>query len=517
MNNIFKKITYILTLSVALFATGCGDDIDDEITSVDTSRLFSPTDVEALVINRTEVQVTWDAVSKAESYTIEIYDEATGASGTPVKQIAGILFSELPYTISGFEGETSYLLRVKAISEAVSESKWTEATFKTGTEQILSPVDIANDLEATWVTLRWIAGATATEIVLTPGDITYTVTAADIAAGAATITGLTPETKYEAILKNGTKTRGTVQFETPLDLDGAIQVFPEDDLAAIVAAANDGDVFALMPGTYNVATLNITKSVSLKGVRPADRPILMGTIIRPAEGAGVNLKDLILDGTGSTGDQTLVYEAGQFGALVIDGCEIKNYTKGAMYVSNATKIASVSITNCLYHDIECNGGDFIDFRNGLAVTFTFKNNTVYNSALARDFFRMDAGGSTNFPGVESIITIENNTFYKVSNGNNRRMLYIRLASHKIYFNKNILSETEGYYTNQAATTITEMNNNNYHNAPNFTGSTQANAKNDTGSTYTSLDPGFANAAGADFTISNPNLISKGTGDPRWIP
>lgn len=527
MNNLFKKITYILLLSMALFATGCGDDIAEEITTLDVSRLFSPVDVSVLIINRTEAQVTWKAVNKARAYNLEVFDNAAeDYSGTPVRQITGILFNELPYTVTGFEGETTYSLRVQAISEEISESKWTSTTFKTGTEQILNPVDIVNDLEATQVTLRWTAGAVATEIILTPVDnngnaigenIVHTVTSQEIADGAATIEGLTPETRYNATLKNGEKTRGTVTFETPLDLGGAIQVYPEDDLAAIIEAAADGDVFALMPGTYNVATLNITKTISIKGVRPGDRPVLSGTIIRPDAGAGIDLKDLILDGTGSpNGDQTLVYAAGTFGALSIDGCEIKNYTKGVMYVNNATKIASVSITNCLYHDIECNGGDFIDFRNGLAETFTFKNNTVYNSALARDLFRMDAGGSTNFPGIRSIITIENNTFHKVCDGTSRRILYIRLASHDIYFNKNIIAESLGYYTNQSATTITGMSDNNYFNAPNYTASSQSNAKNDTG-TYTSLDPDFADAPNADFTISNPTLISKGIGDTRWIP
>ena len=93
--------------------------------------------------------------------------------------------------------------------------------------------------------------------------------------------------------------------------------------------------------------------------------------------------------------------------------------------------------------------------------------------------------------------------------------YIRLASHEITFNKNILAATEGYYTNQASTTIKEMSKNNYFNAPNFTGSTTSGAKNDTGD-CTQLDPGFANAANGDFRVSNLTLKAAGIGDPRWI-
>src|SRR5690606_15148450 len=111
-----------------------------------------------------------------------------------------------------------------------------------------------------------------------------------------------------------------------------------------------------------------------------------------------------------------------------------------------------------------------DFRNGIVDELYFRNNTVYNSALARDLFRMDAGGSTNFPGITSKIYIEQNTFHKILDGNSRRMLYVRLASHQIYFNKNIVSESLGLHSNQATTTITQMQQNNYFNSPNYTGS-----------------------------------------------
>jgi len=128
---------------------------------------------------------------------------------------------------------------------------------------------------------------------------------------------------------------------------------------------------------------------------------------------------------------------------------------------------------------------------------------------------MDAGGSTNFPGITSVIHISNNTFNKVCDGTSRRILYIRLASNQITFTKNILANTLGYYSNQTATNIVAMANNNYWNAPNFTASTTSNAKNDTG-VYTTLDPGFINAAEGNFKVSNAVLIENLIGDPRWL-
>src|SRR5690606_5867141 len=132
----------------------------------------------------------------------------------------------------------------------------------------------------------------------------------------------------------------------------------------------------------------------------------------------------------------------------------------------------------------------------------------------RDLFRMDAGGSNTDPNVTSIITIRNNTFNQVCDGTSRRVLYIRLAKNEITFTKNIIANTQGYYSNQSATNITSMSDNNYFNAPNFTASTTSNAKNDTG-VFTTEDPGFANPAEGDFTISNENLKFNQIGDPRW--
>src|SRR5690606_4786494 len=226
-----------------------------------------------------------------------------------------------------------------------------------------------------------------------------------------------------------------------------------------------GETFALQPGTYTInADVSVSKSISIQGYKPSEKPLIIGMVLKPKDNAGLVLKDLILDGTGSSGSQTINYDGDSddsYGNFVMEGCEVKNYVKGLYYVNKKVRIPAVTFRGNIIHEIECDGGDFIDFRLGIADNFLFENNTVYNSALARDFFRMDNGGSSNFPSVKSIITIQSNTFYKVSNSNSKRILYIRLANHEIHFTKNLIAETQGYYTNQNSTTITTLANNNY--------------------------------------------------------
>ena len=511
-------------IAACLFAasatfTACQDDDLLEITELNADRVFSPTELTVNVTNKTAARLNWAAVNKAQSYTLEFSTNAD-FSGTPFKVVENISAGQLPYTVTGFSGETEYFVRVKAVGKDISDSKWVTGSFQTDAEQIFAEVDMQK-LTATSVTLNWTPGETASSIVITPGNISHIVTADEIAAGQVTISGLTGETFYTAKLMNGTKVRGTRTFTTLIDLGGATQVSPGDDLVTLLANATAGQTFALMPGEYNInADAIVSKSISIKGARPTDKPVVKGLIIRVKGNAGLSLKDLVLNGTGSLNDnQAIIYDEAlndAYGNLSVEDCEIKNYVKGLMYVNVKALIESVTFRGNIISGIVGTGGDFIDFRNGIAKTLLFENNTVYNSVHARDLFRMDAGGSTNFPSVTSVITIRSNTFNDVSNGTCNRVLYIRLAKHEIHFTKNIIANTNGQYTNSSATTITTMASNNYFNAPNFTASTTSNAKNDVSSTKTMLDPKFTNAAAGDFTVGELLLKDGGIGDPRWI-
>lgn len=507
-----------LLLASSIGFTGCKDDLFTEITTLDVPRAFSPTDLEAIVVEKTGVRLNWRAVSNASSYSIEIFENAE-FTGTAVRTIGNVMYSQLPYTVPGLSGETPYWVRVKAIGEGVDESKWISTTFKTDAEQIFANVNL-KVLTSTSVTLNWPAGSTATAISITPGNITHTLTSGELAAGQAVIEGLLPETDYTAKLTSGTKTRGTRTFTTLMDLSKVTTVSPGDDLAAIIAKANPGETIALFPGTYNIkANVTVSKSISIRGTNPANKPVINGAIFKIRELAGLNLRDLVLDGADAPeGNQAIIYDqdntTGVYGALLVQDCEITKYVKGVLYGNVKARVGSATIRGNIISEIKGVSGDIFDFRNTLAETFLFENNTAYNTTeTQRDFFRMDSEGSTNFPGIKSVITIRANTFYNVINKAAGRMLYIRLASHEIHFTKNIIAKTVGYYSKESPT-IATMANNNYFEAPNFTASTTAAATNDKG-TFTTKDPKFASPSTGNFTISDLDLKANGIGDPRW--
>ncbi|SFK55239.1 DUF4957 domain-containing protein [Proteiniphilum acetatigenes] len=504
-------VLFILTIAIP---TSCSDDLT-EITKIDYDRVFSPTKLEATILNRTNVRLKWVNNTSTESYTIELFaNDSLTFTGSPVLTMEGVTTTE--NIIENLDGETRYSARVKAVSSKTADSKWTGVFFRTAAEHLLLPFQ-DGDIASTSVIFRWPAGQQVTEILLTPGNITHTVTPAEVAEGIAIIEGLTGETNYTAKIMNGEKVRATVSFTTLVDIGNATPVYPEDDLITILAAAKDGDAFALFPGTYgDMSKITISKNVEIKAVYPYDKPILKG-YISMVDNSAVLLQSIVLDGAGLTdGNQAIVFEtAGAFyGDITIENCEIRNHVKGVYYLNVAALVESITINNTLIHHVECNGGDLFDSRTGAIKVLTISNSTIYNSALARDMVRYD-NASENFPGVESKIIIDRNTIYNVCNGSSRRLLYIRYTGHQTTFTNNIVASTEGIFSNQTATAVPAFSNNNYFQAPGFLpgGSSSSRFFDESG---LQLDPEFENPGEGNFKVNTIDVNAKGMGDPRWL-
>lgn len=521
MNKLIKRFIYIVVIPVAIIASGCTDDIDPEITSLEVSRLFSPVDLEARVVNQTSVRLVWNEVKKAQHYNIEVHQNATeNYSGTPFKSVTGVLFDQLPYIIPGFAGETTYSVRVQAVGEGISDSKWTSTTFTTSAEQILFPVN-PDEVTATGVTIRWPAGETATTITFNPGNIVHTVTSGEIAAGVAVVSGLESETSYTARLMNGTATRGIVTFTTLIDLGGANPIYPEDDLRGILDAAEEGAAFVIFPGEYILGSYAITKSVKLSGYRPNEKPVIYGQLSCGAAVASIELKDL--DFRGNEDPATLL---GQFfnttsgcnlTLLSIDGCEISHYANNFIYNNAAGTYGTISIRNSYVYNIVGGGGDGIDFRGGVISTLFVENTTFANGF--RNFLRMQ---------VACDVTFKNCTFYKVAivnNSNNNGLFRMNKPEGRSFNVSNCLfvatgvenpaSPQVGNFCRQDSYMVESpvyLKNNIFgcHNllVGLYTSAAQISA--------TELDPGFVNPDNGNFTVTNEDLKFQGIGDPRWL-
>ena len=537
MNKILNKLTMVMSLGFAIAGITACSEPDDVVTSAEFSRLFSPTNLEAKVQNTTGLKLTWFSISATEQYDIEIYadDADMTFSGTPITftgnpEVAESR-SELTWALAPgtLEGETTYSVRVKAIGNNM-ESKWSATTFTTGTEQIFNTVP-TTDITKTSVTLTWPAGLAVTDIkVQKSGEevLTHTLTAEEITAGSATITGLNVESTYTFYIFNGEKQRGKIQVQT---LPNYTPVTTCQEIVDAIATAEAGEVIMLTENAVYDFTdaAGMGKEEAMKSIT-IDKDIVLNTnnnatikgiYFQIKGGASVEFTNITLDGAGGSGDQAFNYkEDGNYAKLYIHDAEIKNYTKGFFYINAAAVIDNITINNCLIHDIECSGGDMFDCRAGGYNTFNLTNSTIYNSATSRDFIRMD--DKSTVVSATPVITVDHCTLYNVGSGDaNYRLLYVRFAGNTINWTYNVVAgfNNKRGFGNQANTAVPTFKNNFYYNTVNLlsAGSTADATITffDNDGTELSADP-FKDAANADFTVTNESVKDKEAGDPRWI-
>ncbi len=503
--------------SAAVFVA-CSDDELEPIEELQFSRALSPIGLEAFIRTNTTIELKWVPREGIDTYVVEF--------ATDSLLFSNIIFTDevspqdLPYRAT-FEGETLYSARVKAVGPGTAgDSKWSAIAIRTAAENIFFAIEEA-DLAAFEATLKWPAGSEVTHITLTPGNIQHTVTADEKAAGEATIQGLAAETSYTAKLMNNAKTRGTATFTTLIDLGGALAINPGDDLVAILDGAEDGASYVIFPGEYELGSYAVTKSVKLTGYLASDKPIIHGQFTCGAAVALLELKNLIF-----RGDEDPAAYIGQFlntsssscnlTTLTIDNCEIRGYKDHLIYNNQTGAYGTITITNTIIDDIQGAGGDGIDFRGGSLGTLKVENTTFSNGF--RTFLRMQ---------VQSDVSFRNVTFYKVANfdnGNNHGLF--RMSGGGSFEVRNSLfvetgvpgavaPATLGNFCRQASNMVAGpvYSNNNIHGCHNLlTGLYTTVAA----ISATELDPGFANAAGGDFTVTNQDIIDNNIGDPRWL-
>jgi len=133
-----KQIKYIIVLLTLVAGIAGCKDYADEITEVNYPRPFSPTGIEANLENLDDVTLTWNEVNNAKSYTIELYqnDSLEFSSENLVQTVSDILAEDIPYHFEDLGKNVKYSVRVKAINENDTESKWENYYFLTKAKEI---------------------------------------------------------------------------------------------------------------------------------------------------------------------------------------------------------------------------------------------------------------------------------------------------------------------------------------------------------------------------------------------
>ena len=536
MKNRYKGLGIVMALFVTMLFHAC-EDVEPIIEEIQYKRAFTPLELTVLIRNQMTAEVKWNVTTGIKEYQLEISDDSLEFAN--IVHTETVLPTEVPVSIL-LESEEQYSVRVKAVSEAAgqADSKWTVYPFKTAAENIMYPLtddDKGKTETDTWVTLRWPENSDVTHLIINPGEgeVKRDLTADEIAAGVVTLDGLPFDTKYTVKLFNGTnpKQRGNVTFTT---LPEGETLTPADDLNEKITNANDGDVFLLEGGVYDVyqGQIAINKSIKLQGLSSEDKPVINAQFVITDGTVSAKFINLEMNGTYTDATEATVIldHAFQFnsgasaiGDILVEGCSIHGFNKS--FISGASgefTVNSITVDNCIVSDIYGNGGDFIDFRKSFPAIISVSNSTFSNCATIsnRDFFRLDgfAKGNTFDDGAHTPeISVTANTFYDVQNNasGGKRFFYVRWqnSDEVLTLERNLHASSTASYSSSSDTNMASFSKCNYFNAPGFLDSSKTVY--DNSGTHTEEDPGFADAANNDFTISNQILIDNQVGDPRW--
>ena len=176
----------------------------------DATQPVGPVDLEKPIVTvsdktDTTITVSWDAVANAKRYSVS-YKLASGTTWTNVN-----VRTNTSYTITGLAADAEYDIRVKAVGDevnyksaysAIVQGK-TDASTPVGPVNLEKPVVTVSGKTDTTITISWNAVDHADRYSVSykpTGESTWTNKNAGTNT-AYTITGLTPDTKYDIRVK----------------------------------------------------------------------------------------------------------------------------------------------------------------------------------------------------------------------------------------------------------------------------------------------------------------------------
>lgn len=521
--------TAILLLTIGLTVSSCRKMNEWEVDE-SYSRLFRPSEVLAAVDGVT-AKLTFKGKPGINSYIVELskdslkFTQIIKTYTTKGLKEGGSYSFSIPDLL---DPSTQYSARIKGADTTggKKESEWASVAFKTKTEQIMYPVDLAN-LTINSAKLRWKIPNQVTHIMI--GATRYDISGPEMALGEKVISGLTPATAYAATLYFNTAIRGTTTFTTVSTLPtgpNVVNVGAADDLGALIQSAANGTIFVLLKGTvYNSdAAVIIPSGVSLTiyGEDAPNKPIVAFNGITLSASTGT-LKFENIDLTGyPNGDATKAKRnyifnqgvANTTAEINFENCIIRNFLNSPMRLQGADVITidKFTLNKCVVYEIGDNGanGAYAFIHSG-ATNGKINNISLKNST----FYKIGYGLIVHSTTPSTSVIIENCTFNSTVGDARYFIDYNTRAIGTFSFSNNVFGKT--YSPANSARGIRYTGTNLVVNGSYVTSDATfvGNTFGATGYNGTSTQL-FESPANGNFKIIDNAFAGKATaGDPRW--
>lgn len=532
MKKLYKRLILAMIAGVMTVGLVSCEKFNDWEVDGSHDRLFRPSEVTA-DIDGVTATLKWRAKPNTGEYLVELSKDSLLFSqientyrGKTTKTADGYYF-EIPDLLAP---NTRYSARIKGVDTTgvKPESEWAVVTFLTKTEQIMFAVT-PEDLTINSVVLKWKVPNQVSHIMI--GTNKYDISAPEKAAGQKTITGLAPETAYEATLYQNASIRGMQSFSTPANLptgDDVVYVKATDDLGAMISAATSETIFVLLKGTvYNSDSEVALPAVPITiwGQDGSNKPIVAFNGMRlPASVGTIRFENIDFTGY-PNGDPTATRRnyifnqsaATNTGEIIFENCIIRNFVNSPMRMqgSNTISIGKFTVNRCLVYDITNNEttGAYA-FINNNVKTSKIDNISITNST----FYRIGYGLILHNSAPSLSVKLENNTFDNVT-GDGRMFIDYNAQTVGTFSIKNsIIGKTfspagTAKGIRYSGSNLTVVNS--YKTTDAVYNSNAIPGINDYNKASTDL---FTDPAKADFTIKDKSFEGiSDSGDPRWRP
>jgi len=377
------------------------------------------------------------------------------------------------------------------------------------------------------------------------GSGSYTLTAADIQAGEATVPNLTPLTSYtfqlQTVIGSATFDRGQVTAITQEPPRPMARYMPADGSGSIqdsIAICLSGDTLVLAAGkTYDWSTNNYAwpsdKSLTIMGASATNRSVLSVSVatvmILPASVDSIAFRQLDITQANKTG----TYFANQAAAnacdvkkLIFDGCNISGFGRSILRLQASAApsnqhVGTFIVNNTIVTDCGNESGQNYAFVQsttyGLVDNMQFTNSTFSNVSKTSNV--ISGSGSTQ---VFQNITMDNCTFYNVVGTGGRYLIDAgNLAANNVAvtIRNSILGKVVDptLATNRGTRYCTVTTTNTYQTADWVTveAAPSLDIPNTTLYAGTAADL-FTDPDNDNFTFKDASFAGKTTaGDPRW--
>lgn len=469
-----KKLKYIagagaLMLFTALSSVSCTDGNDWDVDG-SYDRLFSVVSSSLSVsAETTTAEVKWAKTPNTEYYVIEVskdslYDEIPMNTGnaTVFGEDKSIVTS--PYTLSNLDSDSKYFIRIKALSSAKAESKWSyleKYAFETKAEQILDGVTAITGRSAI---VSWDSSLAVTHLLIHKDKGTeateaqrIALTDADKSIGTYKLTDLEAKTAYVVSIWNNEVQRGLLKFTTTEAYPEGYDVVTVESTAALndlftnpadYITGNNGNMVIVFPkgsslnmaGDGNILTVPAAlKSVIFWGEAGGDKAVFM------PKGLGfegthetVRFYNLDIQNESSGGDYVINQNVnGTITNLSIEDCTVSK-TRGVLRVQGDGAQGSIdnfTISNTILTDI----GSYAIVNSKLS-GFAWKTINFSNST----FNTVNAGGVIITQQGNIAMNIDNCTFYNCVTTGKSFIDINKMSGVTVSVNKTIIGQLYNY-------------------------------------------------------------------------